>query len=146
MEAIGAVASLIQIIDAAVASIDYLNEVRASSRNRKKLRDEATALKGLLLQLSEKLNQAEQRNNAGSVGTRLLNGPSGHLATLGNSLSELTARLGRSVPQTNSIRDKLRVLPQKLAWPSDKKKCMEILGCIERTKTFVILALQQDIM
>ncbi|EXJ72482.1 uncharacterized protein A1O5_04987 [Cladophialophora psammophila CBS 110553] len=146
MEAIGVGASLVQIINAAVASIDYLRQVRVSSNERRKLSDEATALRGLLLQLGEKLNQAEQRSNGGSVGTRLLSGPSGQLAVLGNSLSELTARLGQSVPQANSVRYKFQVIQQKFAWPSERKRCMETLECIERTKTFVLLALQQDMV
>jgi hypothetical protein len=145
MDGIGAAASFIQIIDTSLIALKYLNEVRASSKDRAALVREASSLRLLLDELKSTIKEAERRSDDLSAKTRSLGIQNGPLGQAKNALEELTTQLTPD-PSNSSSNRKIREIWRKFAWPMKKRSCIELVSQIERMKTSVALALQQDLL
>jgi hypothetical protein len=148
MEVIGAVASILQLIDATVVAAKYVHEVKGSTREREKLRDELNSLVTLLSEIKAKAEKAH-RMNTSVPHTNALTRDGGPLTALEVSVGHLNKQLVAVSPQqppAGSSRWKVAAMKRSLVWPMQKPKCLELLNDVERTKSLAILALQQDTM
>ncbi|OCK88179.1 ankyrin [Cenococcum geophilum 1.58] len=148
MEAIGALASIIQVVDGSIASLKYLNEVKASPKERSALSQEASTLGGLLAEMKTRVDEAQRRNDDLSSRTRSLGIPNGPLDQSKQALEELIKQL--SSPSSGASRpakrSKLGEIRRNLAWPFHRSNCAMLLSQIERTKAAIQLALTQDLL
>jgi hypothetical protein len=102
MGAIGAAASIIQIIEASLAALQYLNEVRASSEDRAALFQEAASLRLLLDELESTIKEAERRSDNLSAKTRFLGVPNGPLDHGMKALEDLAGQLTPTISNNSS--------------------------------------------
>jgi hypothetical protein len=133
--AVGLLASIIQVIDATTTVIKYLNDFRKAPNDRVRLSQEATNLLSLLITLRSMVEEAKTTDpwfaHIRSLG--VMNGP---LDQVKDAMEELAGKL-----QTEPG---LKRLCQDLMWTVDKKQCNEVLTKIERLKTLILLARQED--
>ena len=155
MEAVSATASILHMIEAVSSATRYIHEVKGGASEREKLRSELGRLVNLLNELKIKANEAEQQQPNSYPGTSALAQPTGPLAALQESTETLSKLLspyrrleGSSTSTTTTaVRDwAFSDVRPGLAWPKRKRTYSETLGDVERTKSLISLALQQDLM
>jgi hypothetical protein len=133
--AVGLLASIIQVIDATTTVIQYLNDVRKAPNDRARLAQEAKNLLSLLITMRYKVEEANTVDpwftNIRFLGT--VNGP---LDQFKEAMEDLARKLQ---PEPG-----IRKFSQNLIWTIDKKECSETLTKIERLKTLILLARQED--
>lgn len=137
MDPLSLTVSITTLIGATTQVLSYLNDVKTASKERAKLASEATNLLALLTSLRYKAEEVEQERNQWYENIRsLLGGANGPLDQFRSALEELAGKLA---PATG-----LKKFSRTLTWTLDKKECIDILDKIERLKTLVGLALQED--
>ena len=136
MDPVGFAASIIQIIDAVTTIIKYVNDVKDASKERSALAMELTSLLSLLMSLR---CRAEGASNEESWfrGVRSLGAPNGPLDQFQNFVEKLATKFK---PFTSGIRK----IGRNLRWPLDKKDMISSLEAIERMKSLIVIALQND--
>lgn len=132
---VGLVASIVQLINTTATVIQYLNDVKDAPKTRARLAREASDLLALLTDLRYRVEEAESTEpwftNIRSLG--LAGGP---LSQFQEAIETLEKKLR---PESG-----LRKLGKTLLWTLEKGDIELILSKIERLKTFVSLALQND--
>ncbi|MCJ1282616.1 hypothetical protein MMC26_001941 [Xylographa opegraphella] len=126
---IGLVASLLQLIDVTVQTIQYINEVKDAPKQRARLAREASSLLMLLTDLRYRVEENDE-SSAWFAGVRSLESP---LGIFKQDLEDIA----RKLRPRNTVRT-------AFGWPFEEKQINAILVKIERTKTLVSLALQKD--
>ncbi|KAL8906113.1 MAG: hypothetical protein Q9171_006404 [Xanthocarpia ochracea] len=137
MEAVGLVGSIAALINVTLKTIKYLNSVKEASDDRLKLSAETSSLLPLLISLK---NQVDQKSN-GEVWfdcVKSLAVENGPIDQLREALVQLTEKL-KPKPKNG-----LKNFTRAIVWPFDKCYCEEILGKVERAKSRISLAVQQD--
>ena len=114
--------------------LGYIKDAYNASSERKKLLDEITSTQDLLIQLSEKSEQAKWGDTLKVLAT-----PRGPLQQLETALK----RLEKDLRPSNS---RLKTMGKALKWPFDKKDTESIVSSLERSKSLLTLALQRDLM
>ena len=137
MEAISLLASLAQLIDAAGKVIRYLHDVKDAPKARAQIAQEASLLVGFLTSLRLRLQYADAQD-PWVTGVLSLAGANGPLAQFKEVLNLLEKKL-LDPANSGSTRKALK-------WPFEKKEVSEWLQRMERLKSFVLLALQGDIL
>ena len=137
MDVVSPAASIAALIDVTLKTIKYLNSVKEASDDRLKLSVETTSLLPLLINLK---NQVDQKTNGEAwfdcvKSLAVENGP---IDQLREALLQLTKKL-KPKPKNG-----LKNLTRAFIWPFDKGYCEEILKKVERVKTRISLAVQQD--
>ncbi|KAL9576779.1 MAG: hypothetical protein Q9212_006823 [Teloschistes hypoglaucus] len=132
---LGLAASVVQLIQFAVKSIEFLSDVYHASEDQPQLLQEASSVLPVLFALKSRLAQSSQ-DEPWSIGIRALGVASGPLDQLGQALMTIAQKL----QPTNGVTKLLRTAK----WPFDKKTCREMLGRMERAKSSIGLALQND--
>ncbi|KAH0541723.1 hypothetical protein FGG08_003815 [Glutinoglossum americanum] len=133
--AVSLAASIVQLIDATTKVIKYLNDVKDAPKDRARLARETTSLLALLTDLRYKVEEANPTdpwfNGVFSLGVE-----GGPLEQFDETIKELVKKLkpGTGIKKFNKI----------LLWTLDKNEISETLTKIERLKTLVGLALQND--
>jgi hypothetical protein len=133
--AVGLIASIAQLIGATAQAIQYLNDVKNAPKDRARLAREATSLLTLLTDLRYRMEEAKS-TDPWFAGFRSLGGRGGPLEQFREAMEELTRKLE---PGTA-----IKRLGKALIWTLDKNEINGILSKIERLKTVVSLALQED--
>ncbi len=133
--ALGLVASVVQLIIATTKAVGYVNDVKNAPKERAKLARETTSLLALLTNLRYMLEEADT-TEAWFSGIRTLGVENGPLDQYKEAMEELAMKI---CPENG-----LKKFGKRLVWTLEKKEIQEILGKIERMKTFVGLALQKD--
>ena len=133
--AIGLTASLVQLIGTVTKTIGYLNDIRNAPKERTQLSQETLSLLSLLMNLRDKAETADP-TSPWYERVYLIAQPEGPLYQYKTSLDDLARLLA---PSTG-----LRSVGKKLVWPLDKKKIHGALAMIERLKTLITIALQED--
>ena len=103
--------------------LGYIKDAYNASEERKKLFDEITSTQDLLIQLSEKSEQAKWGDTLKVLAT-----PRGPLQQLETALK----RLEKELRPSNS---RLKTMGKALKWPFDKKDTESIVSSLERSKS-----------
>lgn len=135
MEAIGLVASIVQLTGAVTKTMLYINDVINSSKERSQVIQEAAGLLGLLTSLQSKVETASP-TDAWFCHVRMLGASGGPLEQFKNSLEDLADNL--------KSESGIKTFGRKLVWTLDKKQAKTFLDTIERLKILIGIALQED--
>lgn len=133
--AIGLVASIIQLIDVTAQTIKYLNDIKEAPKDRGRLARETTSLLGLLTDLRYRVEEAKSAE-PWFTSVRALGVEGGPLSQFYEAMETLVGKL--------RLERGLKKLGKALVWTLEKNDVLEILSKIERLKTLVSLALQND--
>jgi hypothetical protein len=110
---VGLTASIIQLIDATMGAIKYLNDVKDAPKDRATLAKEATSLLMLLTDSRYRLEEAKS-TDSWFTGIRSLGAEGGPLDQLKEAMEELAGKLK---PET-----KIKKISKMFRWTLDKKK------------------------
>jgi hypothetical protein len=137
VSAIGLIASLASLIDATSTTLRYLNNVKNAPKSRAQIAQEASLLLALLTNLRYRLEDSDASEPwvQGVLTLGMANGPLDQFKVV---LESLAMRLHN--PSTG------KSIGKALVWPFEKKEIDELLGKMERLKSFINLALQGDIL
>ena len=138
MDPLSVSASIIALLELASNVTGYLNSVRNGSEDRGKVLSEITSVNCILFSLQE-IADEETQNDAWSSTFQSLNVEKGPLDQIRVALERLSAKLA---PPPTSFRKIRKVI----TWPFEKEEIKEILNIIERQKSLLNLARQNDHM
>jgi hypothetical protein len=133
--AVGLAASIIQLINATTKAIKCLNDVKDALKDRAMLAREASSLLALLTDLRYRLEEAKS-TDPWFTGVRSLGTEGGPLDQFKESMEKLARKLK---PGSG-----MKKLGKSLFWTLDRDDINSVLAKIERLKTLVSLALQND--
>src|SRR6266536_5323798 len=126
MDPLSLTASITALVHATVQIIQYVNDVKDASKEKRTLASEAAGLLGLLTNLKNRVEQAEKTPDPWYSGVRVLGGENGPLEQFRDSLEKLAAKLEPS--------SGIRKAGKSLLWTFDKAEMINILAKIERLK------------
>ena len=126
-------ASIIAVLQLTGTIVSYLRDVREASEERQRILNEITSASGMLYCLKD-LVEREQHADPSLTAARLLCVKGGPLYQFKQALERLASKL---TPSTG-----FREAGKSVLWPFQKREISEILGIIERQKTYFVLALQ----
>lgn len=134
---IGLISSLAQLIDATSRTLGYLNNVKNAPKARAQVAQEASLLLALLISLRYRLEDTDAADGwvKGVLSIGMTNGP---LDQFKEALESLATKLQGPGPSKS--------VGKTLGWHFEKKEVDDLLGKMERLKSFVSLALQGDIL
>ena len=133
MEPVGVTASIVSLLHLAGAVIKYLSILKDASHDIKTLVLELCTIRGLLSTIKDFTTEE-------SILHESLGGPDGLFGQIESSLQALASKVE---PTSTTTAHKL---VQRLRWPLRKEEVKEVLSTIERQKTLLSLALQNDQM
>jgi hypothetical protein len=93
MDPLSLTASITALLGTTAQIIQYLNDVKDASKEKRSLASEAASLLGFLTDLKYRAEEAEQTRDPWYTGIRVLRGENGPLEQFRNSLEELTTKL-----------------------------------------------------
>ena len=132
MDPLSVTASVVAVLQLAQSLIKAVQSIKDSSRERQSIRDEIIYLSGLLFNLQSGLERRELSSDVVSS----LNTPSGPLAQLKDALESLAKML---MPA-----DGLKKVGQSINWAFQRDSVTFLLSKIERQKTFILFALENN--
>ncbi len=138
---IGTTASILTLVDVCAKMIQYIQDVKDGSSERTRLRMEIIATKGILEALVTTVKDAEAAPESWSETIRSINQNGGPLDLLQGVLIALHDELGRAASA-----NRIERASRSLLWPFKKKDVEERLKVIERQKSLLALALDNDHM
>ena len=130
-------ASIIAVLQITESVISYINTIRNASADQRNIANEAASLYGLLVALRFRV-QAAQSNDPWYLQVKKLGEANGPLDQVKALLESISGRVQSSTGATKAIK--------ALTWKFDKAKVDEALTRIERLKSLVSLALQNDLL
>lgn len=136
MDAVGFAASIVSLIQGASALLEYIKDVKDGASERAELRLGVSALPGLLTSLNAQFDNTPP-NTAWATATSSLAVADGPFAQLSTLVQKVESKL--KIPPT-----RIGQLQQKLKWTLDKTDVAELLTKVERVKSLIMLALQND--
>ena len=131
MEPIGAAASIVSLLQLAGAVIKYLSILKDASKDIKALVLELCTVRGLLSTIKDLVTED-------SILHESLSGHNGLFSQIESSLQSLASKIEPTSTTTGNS------FVQKLRWPLRKEEVKDVLSSIERQKTLLSLALQND--
>jgi hypothetical protein len=135
VSAVGLGHCIIQLIDATAKAVSYLNDVRNAPKDRATLAQEVSSLLALLTSLRYKV-EGSNTIDPWFTGVRFLGRHGGPLEQFKAAIAALLKKLrpGKG----------LKEFGKALVWTLDKEEISGILSKIERLKTLIGVALQED--
>ena len=135
--AIGAGASVLQLIGAAGKAIKYINDIKNAPRERFRLVQELNSLYGILIELESRVDEAKiNGDDEWLSGLNSLTVKFGPIEQLGAALNSIVDKV--------KLASKIKTVGRTLIWPFAKKEIAEILEQIDRQKSTINFALQGD--
>ena len=135
--AIGASASVLQLIGVAGKAIKYINDIKNAPRERFRLAQELSSLYGILIELESRVDEPNTSGDDKWLrGLQSLTVKFGPIEQLGAALSLIVDKVKPT--------SKIRTAGRALIWPFTKKEIEETLEQIERQKSTISFALQGD--
>lgn len=131
MDPLSVTASIVTILDLACKLMQYANSIRKASRERVQVAREASAIYSLLIQLRSRVEQCHT-NESWFNEAKLLATKGGVLDQLKSILENLVAKI-----EPGSI-------VKDFVWKITSKEVEHSLAHIERLKSSISIALQQD--
>jgi hypothetical protein len=139
VEPIGLTGTIIAILQLTAAVIGYIKDVKGASEHKKKLLVEVRSVEHLLNLLSDQAGEVqEEESTEWSATLKSVNEEDGPLRQIRQILEGLRSKL-------QPVQG-LKKVGKVLLWPFEKKEVDEIVHRIERQKTWLNLALQNDHM
>jgi hypothetical protein len=135
-DALGIAASIIALLQASGAVVQYLKSSKDANKDIQALKIEVINVRGLLFSLKDFLPEQESDEDSLLPVFESLGGQDGLLKQFEMILAELALRLG---PQEG-----LKKTGQSLSWHFKKDDIKTLIGTVERYKTLFSLALQND--
>ncbi|KAJ4290853.1 hypothetical protein N0V90_010048 [Kalmusia sp. IMI 367209] len=135
LSALGLVVNIVQVIDGVTKIVGYINDVKDAPKDRARLARECTSLLDYLVDFRYKVEESSA-NDPWYSSARLLAGPDGPLIEFEKELEELKTRLK---PQKGP-----KKIGKSLIWTVDMRYINKFIQRVERLKTFMSLARQQD--
>ena len=132
---VGFVATVVQLIDVTSKAVNYFNDMKDAPKDKAKLAREATNLLPLLTELRYRVEDTTA-TDPWFTGLKSLGREGGPLIEFETAMENIVDKL---TPATSVMN-----LKRILRWPFDKKEVDVILSKIERLKTLIGLALQED--
>ena len=133
--AIGLIASIAQLIAVTSDTITYLNDVKDAPKDRAKLLREAASLLSILTGLRCRIEDTND-TDPWLIGVRSLGAKHGPFDQLKEAMEELAKRLQPAIGSNK--------MGRRLLWTLDKRNIEDTLSKIERLKTLILLAQQND--
>ena len=133
--AVGLVASIATLIEVAFKTCKYLNDVKEAPKQRAALGREVSSLLPLLMDLQYKVEESGDEQHW-LVRLGELNGEERPLYQLRDALGTLSKKLEVSASRNGFVKS--------LRWPLERKEADQNLSLIERIKSRISLAMQQD--
>ena len=135
--AMGAGASVLQLVGVAGKAIKYLGDIKNAPRERLRLTQELNSLFGILIELEGREDEAKASgDNKWLRGFQSLTVKFGPLDQLRTALESIVDKL-KPTP-------KVKEIGKTLIWPFTKREIQEILNQVERQKSTISFALQGD--
>ena len=135
MDGLSAAASIIAVLQLTSAVIRYLNDIKNAPKDCQQCTIETSNLQSLLITLRYRLDQG-QADDPWFTAVRALNIENGPLDQFKQALEQLLSRVERQ--------DGIREVKRRLLWKIKKEEVASILGRMERLKSLVSLALEND--
>jgi hypothetical protein len=136
MEALGATASLIAILQLSFEVADYVRNASGASKERKELLKELRSCEQTLKSLLDEADDCEE-GEAWSETVKTLEAPDAPLGVLNTALTTVKAKLQPKAGFANKIKG-------ALAWPFQQKEVDKIIDVINRQKQLLLIALAND--
>jgi len=136
MDPLSVSASVVALIQLTGTLISYLNDVKEASKDRAKLAVEASNLYSSLISLRFRVEDSNI-DDPWFVGIRSLGAENGPLDQFKSELEDLA---GKSTPLGG-----LKRLTEKFTWTFETKDVAALLSRMERLKSFISLALDNDL-
>ncbi|KAJ7713596.1 hypothetical protein B0H16DRAFT_541034 [Mycena metata] len=136
MDAVGLAASVLALVQGAAFLLEYVKDVKDGPSERAELRLSLAALPGLLTSLKDQFDNTAP-NTVGAVAAA-------NLAIQDGPFTQLIALLQRIQSKLNIPSSRTGELWQKLKWTLDKADVTELLLKVERVKSLIMLALQNN--
>jgi len=137
-EGLGIARSIIALLQATQTVITYVREVNGANEERSDILKEANSLYHFLLMLEDKAPDHVQPGDTWFTMFELLEAPEGPLEQFRLLLERLTSKLKSAKA--------FKKFGNTLFWPFRGQEVKDILENIERQKTLIILALENDHM
>lgn len=134
---VGLVASIVQLIETTTKVVGYVNDVREAPTERAQFARHASSLLALLIDLRYRVEEAKSTSDPWFAALRGLGAPGGPVDQLQGKMEYLATKLEPSTGRLSKV-------GKALAWALGKKEMEEALAQIERVKTLIMLALQND--
>ncbi len=138
MDPLSISASITALLQLTSTVIQYMNEVKGTPEDRRRILSELASVNGVLFILQDQADQAKQGDQWSSTFLSL-SVAEGPLDQFRRALERLSSKL--APPATG-----LKKLSRAIVWPFQKEEIKEILGSIERQKALLNLARQNDHM
>ena len=135
MDPLSITASIITIVQLSCELVAYLSNVKDAPKECRQCRIEVSNTQNLLLSLRDRLEE-EQPGSAWFSEIQKLNNPGGPLSQYQQALQELRLR-------TEAL-DGIRRVQKRLLWRFKKEEVTGILATIERLKSVINIALEND--
>ncbi|KAH6989117.1 hypothetical protein BKA56DRAFT_710473 [Ilyonectria sp. MPI-CAGE-AT-0026] len=135
MDPLGATASVIAVLQLSSEVVTYINSAVSATHERRRLREEVRACGYILQQLKDEADDSEV-GKAWSETIKALEAPDAPLARLWVALRTVRAKLQ---PKEGPKR-----LLENLKWPFSEKEVEKIIAAIEREKSLLGLALENE--
>ncbi|KFY98178.1 hypothetical protein V500_01789 [Pseudogymnoascus sp. VKM F-4518 (FW-2643)] len=136
---LSATASIIAVLQLSSTVLRYLVDVKEASGDRKSLIHEISSTCGILSTLNETVVDARVSDESWSATIRLLKDPNGPLNVLTTTLQSLETTLKDLALATG-----IRKAVDSLRWPFKQSEVDKILRVIERQKSTLSLALDNN--
>ena len=135
MDGLSAAASIVAVLQLTGEVIGYLNDVKNAPKECEQCTIEISSLQSLLISLRYRLQQG-QAGDPWFTAVRALNNENGPLDQFKQALEQLLSRV--------EIQDGAQELMRRLLWKFKKEEVASILARMERLKSLVSLALEND--
>ena len=135
MEPLSVTASIIAVVHLSCEVINYLNDIKDAPKECKRCLIEASHTQNLLLSLRHRLEEG-QSGAAWFSEIQKLEDPHGPLSQYKQALKELRSRL--------QAQDGFQRAKRRLLWKFSKEEVRDILTRMERLKTIINIALEND--
>ena len=132
-------ASIITVLQLSSTILRYLVDVKDASADRQNLIREISSTRGILSTLNETVDDARVSDETWSATIRSLEDPDGPLSVLTTTLTQLATTLKGSASATG-----IKKAANSLRWPFKQSEVEKILRVIERQKSTLSLALEND--
>ncbi|KAJ7576491.1 ankyrin repeat-containing domain protein [Mycena floridula] len=133
MEAVGVASSIIALAEAASTIYKYVKDIKDGPRDRAELQSSIAALPGLLTGLKAQFDSLTPNDSWSTEMPKL----AARFDQLRKILQKVEKKFDLAASRTGKV-------IQMLKWPLDKSDVTDLLQQVERVKSFIMLAIQND--